>query len=215
VQINNLQFTLWFVQQFILLQEDRRAFKKYCKREDAQRRRDRNPGKGAALMRERRKKYPERDKESRERFSAAHPGYWNERQRLRNQTPEGKSYRKNYENARYADDVQWKIKKNLNTSILQALKRTKSKKHARSSELLGCDLTEFISHIEKQFSSGQSWENHGTVWHLDHIRPKRSFDLTDPAQQKACFHFSNWRPLGAFENQSKGAKWNGKDWRFE
>ena len=34
-----------------------------------------------------------------------------------------------------------------------------------------------------------------------------SFDLTDPEQQKQCFHYTNQQPLWAKDNMSKGAKW--------
>lgn len=128
---------------------------------------------------------------------------------------ERKQYRRDYENHRRSTDLHWKIKKSIATDILQALKRTRAKKHARTVELLACGIPEFQEKIAELFKPGMTWENHGVVWHLDHIRPKRSFDLTDPEQQKACFHFSNWQPLFVFDNQSKGAKWEGKDWRFE
>jgi len=42
---------------------------------------------------------------------------------------------------------------------------------------------------------GQSFENYGTAWHVDHIRPCASFDLSDPEQQRQCFHFTNLQPL--------------------
>ena len=47
---------------------------------------------------------------------------------------------------------------------------------------------------------------HKDRWQLDHIRPVSSFDLTDPAQQRACFHFSNFQPLWMPDNIRKGAK---------
>jgi hypothetical protein len=53
-----------------------------------------------------------------------------------------------------------------------------------------------------------TWENWALDgWHIDHIRPCCSFDLTDPEQQKKCFHYSNLQPLWAEENWSKGGKW--------
>jgi len=50
-------------------------------------------------------------------------------------------------------------------------------------ELLGCTIEEFWVHLEEQFTEGMTRENHGrTGWHMDHIRPCVSFDLTDPEQ---------------------------------
>ena len=45
------------------------------------------------------------------------------------------------------------------------------------------------------FHPGMSWDNYGSAWHIDHIRPCSSFDFSDPEQQKKCFHFSNLQPL--------------------
>ncbi len=50
-----------------------------------------------------------------------------------------------------------------------------------------------------------NWDNRRT-WHIDHIRPCASFDLTDPEQQKVCFNFRNLQPLFAIDNLKKGAK---------
>ncbi len=55
-------------------------------------------------------------------------------------------------------------------------------------------------HIESQFLDGMTWENHGDVWEVDHIKRVRTFDLTDRKQALECFHFSNVRPLWKEEN---------------
>ncbi len=50
-----------------------------------------------------------------------------------------------------------------------------------------------------------TWENHGRHgWHIDHIIPCAAFDLTDPEQQKKCFHYTNYQPLYTLENLKKG-----------
>jgi hypothetical protein len=72
--------------------------------------------------------------------------------------------------------------------------------------LLAVDLTEFRIYIQGQFSPGMTWENHGEVWHLDHVIPCASFDLSDPEQQRICFHWSNYQPLFALDNLRKGAR---------
>lgn len=69
-------------------------------------------------------------------------------------------------------------------------------------ELIGCSIPEFRSHIESQFRDGMGWGVDG--WHIDHILPLSYFNLSDPDEQKACFHYSNTQPLWAYENISKG-----------
>lgn len=43
----------------------------------------------------------------------------------------------------------------------------------------------------------------GNEYHIDHIIPCSSFDLTDPEEQKKCFHWTNLQILSAFDNMSK------------
>lgn len=75
--------------------------------------------------------------------------------------------------------------------------------------LSGCSICKLRNYLEQRFQPGMTWENYGPVWHIDHIRPCASFDLSDPLQQRECFHFSNLQPLFAKENLSKGAKYAG------
>lgn len=79
-------------------------------------------------------------------------------------------------------------------------------KSARTLELIGCPVPELQQHLTRQFKPGMAWENYG-LWQVDHIRPCDSFDLSDPAQQRECFNFSNLQPLWKTENLSKGNKY--------
>jgi len=79
-------------------------------------------------------------------------------------------------------------------------------KSAPTLKLLDVPNIEFLwQHLEKQFQPGMTRENYGK-WHVDHNIPCSSFDLSDPEQQKKCFHYTNLQPLWAFDNLSKGAK---------
>lgn len=80
-------------------------------------------------------------------------------------------------------------------------------KSDKTFNLIGCSKEELKLHLESQFKEGMTWENYGVYgWHVDHITPCASFDLTDPEQQKQCFHYTNLQPLWAKENLSKGSK---------
>jgi hypothetical protein len=51
-----------------------------------------------------------------------------------------------------------------------------------------------------------NWNNHGPIWHIDHIIPCKAFDLTIPEQQRQCFHYTNLQPMFAMANLSKRAR---------
>ncbi len=103
------------------------------------------------------------------------------------------------------NDIHYRIKDNLRRRINYAIKH--SKKSKSTAELLGCTLQEFKQYIENLWQKGMSWDNYEKFgWHLDHIKPCASFDLTDIEQQKLCFHYSNIQPLWAKDNWSKGSR---------
>lgn len=78
-------------------------------------------------------------------------------------------------------------------------------------ELLGCSINSLQKYLEARFEPGMTWGNHGSgsdKWNVDHIRPCASFsDLTDPEQQKVCFHYTNLQSLWQPDNVRKGAKY--------
>ena len=117
--------------------------------------------------------------------------------------PEKKEHRNHLRRERLTTDPAYKLETNLRRRVIKALKgEAKSK---RTMELIGCDHAKLIAHIESQFDKEMSWENYGYKgWHLDHIIPCAAFDLTDPEQQKACFHYTNLQPLWGEENLAKG-----------
>lgn len=52
-----------------------------------------------------------------------------------------------------------------------------------------------------------SWENHGD-WHVDHIRPCCSYDLTLEEEQKKMFPLYKLTAIMAQENLSKGGAYS-------
>jgi len=88
-------------------------------------------------------------------------------------------------------------------------------KSASTVELLGCSIEELKIYLQGFFQPGMTWDNYGNPdgdhkksWHVDHIRPCASFDLSDPIEQRECFHYTNLQPLWGKDNLSKGDKWD-------
>lgn len=91
-----------------------------------------------------------------------------------------------------------KLAKILRCRIRMVLKVNNYKKCDSTFNLLGCSKQFFKDYIVSKFTKGMTLENHGiNGWHLDHIKPCSSFDLSDPEQQKICFHYTNYQPLWA------------------
>lgn len=111
--------------------------------------------------------------------------------------------RKNRERRRLNPGV--KTATDMRCRVNTALRNQGLKRDKPLEKLIGCTVPQLIRHIESKFKPGMSWENRSN-WHIDHIEPCASFDLTDPGQQLICFHWSNLDPIWARDNIRKGAK---------
>jgi hypothetical protein len=98
-----------------------------------------------------------------------------------------------------------RLKKRLMVRIWIAMKN-QSVNATGTFAAVGCSAEHLRAHLESKFEPGMTWNNYGE-WHVDHIRPCASFDLSDPKQLAECFNWSNLQPLWAKENISKGAKY--------
>jgi len=156
------------------------------------------------------------NKERKKALDFKNKDHINEMRRKKRQTPEGKE-KLRLQNQRYIKkhrkkltdkflerrkkDPAFKILTILRGRIRQALKGYN--KSDLTVKLLGCSIEEFWIHLEKKFIRGMTRENHGE-WHVDHIIPCASFDLSKPEEQAKCFHYTNLQPLWAIDNLKKG-----------
>jgi hypothetical protein len=136
--------------------------------------------------------------------------YQKNRRRILKRTNEYKRKNKNKTAIRlkqkYKNCLEFRIKNNLQHRIHLAL--IKNIKLSHTTELIGCFIPELRRHIERQFKIGMTWDNYNrNGWHIDHIRPCASFDLSKLEEQKKCFHFTNLQPLWAGENLKKGSNY--------
>ena len=126
-------------------------------------------------------------------------------QQLREYSYANRHKRNKYLKRKKREDIQFHIRKNIRDRMRAAMNGRSKSKHTM--ELLGCSIEELKIYLEKQFTEGMSWENYGKKgWHIDHILPCASFDLTDQKQQKKCFHYTNLQPLWAEDNYKKKDK---------
>jgi len=119
------------------------------------------------------------------------------------------AYVRQYEKNRKKVDIGFKLSKILRTRMWSALKS--NIKSNKTIELTGCTLIQLKKYIESKFydhpttNEKMNWDNYG-VWHVDHIIPCAQFDLSDPEQQKICFHYTNLQPMWGEQNLKKGAR---------
>lgn len=114
---------------------------------------------------------------------------------------ETRKYYRLYARERRKDPL-YRIKTNLRARVGKAVRGLD--KSATTEELLGCTFEQLRAHLQSLFKPGMTWENMGrNGWHVDHKTPCCAFDLSDPEQQRVCFHFSNLQPLWQLDNLKK------------
>ncbi len=117
-----------------------------------------------------------------------------------------------YQRRKWRDDFEYWLKKTVGRRMRDALACHSAQKAGRTIALVGCPASTLALHLESKFLPGMSWENYGyDGWHIDHIIPLAKFDLKDPEQQAAAFHYTNLQPLWAKDNLTKSHKVEGQN----
>jgi hypothetical protein len=122
------------------------------------------------------------------------------------QDPINKNRRNLNDRRRRQNDPQYKITQNLRSRLNQVFKNSRKLYH--TIKLLGCSPQFLKDWLEYQFYDGMSWENYGTHFCIDHVRPIASFDITNEEEQKICFNWKNLAPLTIQKNLRKSANRN-------
>jgi hypothetical protein len=167
-------------------------------------------------VRDWRKKNPDRWRAQGRKYSAKHRDRLRVEGRIksrlkRQQNPEYfkgilKAYRE-----RNRTNVSYQLLRILRNRFRNALRG--KLKAEKTSELIGCSIENLRIHLESQFESGMSWDNHGNgdgEWNVDHVVPCALFDMSSPDHQRRCFHFSNLQPMWHIENIKKGKRFSGQ-----
>jgi hypothetical protein len=136
----------------------------------------------------------------RAQYNSEHREYLNDRKRQ--YRLENKDIICQQRKARRGNDINHRLRCDLRSRTGHAIRR--GEKSGSAVRDLGCTIAELKTYLESKFLLGMSWGNwsqHG--WHIDHILPLSSFDLTDRSEfLKAC-HYTNLQPLWAEDNLKK------------
>lgn len=110
-----------------------------------------------------------------------------------------------YVRNRYQNDTQYRLTCVLRNRLYST---TRYKRKAGSAvKDLGCTLGEFKIYLESKFLKGMSWDNWTYKgWHIDHIIPLSSFDLTKEEEFKKAVHYTNLQPMWSMDNHRKSNK---------
>lgn len=191
--------------------KDEFEFKEQCKK-SFQKTYYKDPKKNYAASKRWRESHVEQYKDTKKQWDEKHKDEQLEKSRLWRQENLEKSRKigREWNAKKRIQDPGFRILASLRSRIRIVLRRHEAVKAEHTKELLGCDAKQLREHLEKAFREGMTWENYGSVWHVDHIRPCVSFDLTQKEEQKACFHYSNLQPLFVKDNIKKSSYHNGK-----
>ena len=143
--------------------------------------------------------------------------YWNNREtvalRHKKYNKENKenllAYKGQWQKIERKINPMWRLNENMGTAIWNSLKDKKAGKKWES--FIGYSLDRLMSHLEKGFDKKMNWNNYGTYWAVDHIKPKTLFAYTseDDPKFKKCWALKNLQPLEKIQNIKKGNRYIG------
>lgn len=86
-----------------------------------------------------------------------------------------------------------------------ALSRLKIIKSNKTINLLGYTYDDLKIHLESKFTKEMNWDNYGTYWVVDHIKPVSKFEPNTDI--KEIHSLNNLQPLEKITNLNKAAKY--------
>ena len=122
-----------------------------------------------------------------------------------------RKYNSEYRKNRKEKDISFKIRLLCRTVINRCI-ILGSTKDKHTFDILGYTPEMLKQRLEMNFKSDMNWGNHGTLWHIDHVKPLCKFNFVLPdgtpdyEQIRLANSLANLQPLYVEENLSKGGK---------
>lgn len=115
-------------------------------------------------------------------------------------------YHKAYNKIQRKTNPNFKLTCLIRTAIGDCFRTNGYTKASRTYDILGCSFDTFKQHLEAQFESWMSWDNHGLYngtenhgWDIDHIIPVSSAVTEEDVIR--LNHYSNLQPLCSYTNR--------------
>lgn len=126
-----------------------------------------------------------------------------ERMRELRARPEARARRAEAARLRRARDPAFALRMRMSCLVRAALRTGKAGRPWVS--LVPYTLQDLRLYLERQFLQGMGWHNM-REWHIDHVVPLSSFDMTDGEQFRTAWGLPNLRPIWAADNIRKGSR---------
>lgn len=114
-----------------------------------------------------------------------------------------------YRKQRKKKDPNYKMSLQCRQFVYRCLNSEKTK---HTFDILGYTPEMLKQRLEMNFKSDMNWSNHGTLWHIDHVKPLCKFNFVLPdgtpdyEQIRLANSLANLKPLYIQENLSKGGR---------
>lgn len=103
-----------------------------------------------------------------------------------------------YIKEKYKNNPSYRIRHSFSSLLRHHLKKQKGERH--TFDILGYSLDDLKNHLQSKFNNKMSWDNYGSYWHVDHIKPASLFNHSNHDDFIECWSLSNLQPLEAYKN---------------
>lgn len=99
--------------------------------------------------------------------------------------------------------IEWPMARTVRMSISRALRSyldnglrppPERRRVGEWKRYLGCGIMTFAEHLQAEWFDEMKWENYGSLWELNYIKPLSDFDMSKDENMLAAFNFKNIQP---------------------
>ncbi len=118
-----------------------------------------------------------------------------------------KKYQREWGKEKRRKNTEYRLNNIISPAICLSLKGKKAGR--RWEKLVGYTVEDLIKHLEKQFDDKMNWDNYGSYWEIDHIKPKSLFHYrtSEDIEFIKCWGLDNLQPLEKTKNRKKHNKY--------